>query len=69
MGGRLAHESGSRMAAQMEGEFVVLLTMENERAVADRAGKPPRLRHSGLLGPARIAAAPPVPYGMNRPDR
>jgi hypothetical protein len=57
------------MAAQMEGEFVVLLTMENERAVADRAGKPPRLRHSGLLGPARIAAAPPVPYGMNRPDR
>jgi hypothetical protein len=30
--------------------------MENERAVVDRAGKLPRLRHSGLIGPVRLTA-------------
>ncbi len=36
--------------------ILVTNTMENERAVVDRAGKLPRLRHSGLIGPVRVTA-------------
>ncbi|MBL8242359.1 MAG: hypothetical protein JNM66_33345 [Bryobacterales bacterium] len=35
-------------------KIVVANTMENERAVLERAGKLPKLRHSGLIGPVRI---------------
>lgn len=37
-------------------EIIVTNTMENERAVDNRAAKLPRLRHSGLIGPVRITA-------------
>jgi len=38
-------------------EIVVTNTMENARAVDNRAARLPRLRHSGLIGPVRILAA------------
>ena len=36
--------------------ILVSNTMENERAVLERAGKLPKLRHSGLIGPVRVVA-------------
>lgn len=36
--------------------ILVSNTMENERAVLERAGRLARLRHSGLIGPVRILA-------------
>ncbi len=38
---------------------IVTNTMENERAVVDRASRLPRLRHSGLIGPVRLIAGAP----------
>ncbi|HNY38814.1 MAG TPA: glycosyl hydrolase [Bryobacteraceae bacterium] len=38
--------------------ITVTNTMENERAVVDRAARLPHLRHSGLIGPVRILAGP-----------
>jgi hypothetical protein len=37
-------------------KILVSNTMENERAVLERAGKLPKLRHSGLIGPVRVVA-------------
>ncbi len=41
--------------------ILVANTMENERAVLDRANKLPKLRHSGLIGPVRIIPGPAQP--------
>jgi hypothetical protein len=41
-------------------EIVVANTMENERAVDQRAGRLPRLRHSGLIGPVQVIAGAPL---------
>lgn len=37
-------------------KILVSNTMENERAVLERAGKLSKLRHSGLIGPVRVVA-------------
>ncbi len=39
--------------------IIVTNTMENERAVLERASRLPRLRHSGLIGPVRVIAGAP----------
>jgi hypothetical protein len=48
----------TRLARAGRNQLTILVTntMENERAVVDRAGKLPRLRHSGLIGPVRLTA-------------
>jgi hypothetical protein len=40
--------------------ILVTNTMENERAVLERAARLPRLHHSGLIGPVRVVAGGPA---------